>query len=153
MPHLTGEGWIAHQRACARIVAFLDAWDRLGGYAVVPPGVGLGRQRGPATPDKGWTPLACDECGATWHGHIGEPCGWCEDRLDAQAADQARLDAAQARRQADLVPGWNWCPAHDHAWRGLPLEVCGAHGGPPSCNERGQPLRDPGHLQARKATA
>ncbi len=35
--------------------------------------------------------LECALCGATWVGTLLEPCGWCQDRIDAQTASQARL--------------------------------------------------------------
>ena len=55
------------------------------------PAVGLpcGLRRpeyGPSVQD-----LACCNCGATWAGIAGDPCGWCEDALDRQREHQADL--------------------------------------------------------------
>lgn len=53
---------------------------------------GHGYQVGPLRPDWGpqWADLACDACGATWTGPIGEPCWYCararQLMLDHQAA-------------------------------------------------------------------
>lgn len=35
--------------------------------------------------------LECALCEATWVGVFLERCGWCQDRIDAQTAAQARL--------------------------------------------------------------
>lgn len=46
--------------------------------------LGHGAQAGVLRPDHGdgWAELRCDNCGAGWVGVIGEPCGWCADRLE-----------------------------------------------------------------------
>ena len=45
----------------------------------------VGIVRGPAGPGQpaGHYALVCVTCGATWTGEEGEPCGWCQDRIDA----------------------------------------------------------------------
>ena len=35
--------------------------------------------------------LECCNCGATWAGIAGDPCGWCEDALERQRGYQAEL--------------------------------------------------------------
>jgi hypothetical protein len=40
--------------------------------------------------------IECD-CGATWHGHTGDPCDWCHAAIERQLADQ---------RQRLLHPDW-----------------------------------------------
>jgi hypothetical protein len=52
-----------------------------------------GQQVGPLRPDygPGWAELGCTTCGATWVGHIGEPCSWCLERLDEPRRERLRL--------------------------------------------------------------
>jgi hypothetical protein len=52
-------------------------------------GIPCGLQRpeyGPAIQD-----LACNACGATWAGIVGEPCHWCQEGLERQQGYQAEL--------------------------------------------------------------
>jgi len=53
----------------------------------------FGEQYGPLRPDygPGWADLRCVTCGATWTGHIGEDCGWCDRRLELTRQYQAEL--------------------------------------------------------------
>lgn len=60
---------------------------------------GHGVQDGPLRPDygDGWAELKCDQCGATWVGVIGDPCGFCQDaRIDMQL-QQRELDRRNGR--------------------------------------------------------
>lgn len=54
---------------------------------------GRGLLNGRHRPDHGpeFHDLQCALCGATWVGTLLEPCGWCQDRIDAQTVAQARL--------------------------------------------------------------
>ena len=54
--------------------------------------VGVGDDLG-ARPDYGptWADLRCTSCHATWVGHPGEPCPWCQRRLRQLRTEQARL--------------------------------------------------------------
>lgn len=56
-------------------------------------GVGQGWQTGPLRPDYGpnWADLMCDSCGAGWTGPFGDPCSWCEKRVEQMRAGQRRL--------------------------------------------------------------
>jgi hypothetical protein len=83
----------------------------------------------------GWVKLECIACSATWIGPARERCSWCAEAKARQHVEQTLLD-----RRGVTVPGFVWCPSHRRAWRGQPGEVCGAHGGPSSCNERSRPL-------------
>ncbi len=60
-------------------------------------GSGIGRQNGPLRPDyaPGWADLACDQCGATWVGLIGQACAWCQAAIDGYL---------NRRRTATLTP-------------------------------------------------
>ena len=52
-------------------------------------GIPCGLQRpeyGPAIQD-----LACNACGATWAGIVGDPCTWCQEALERQHGYQAEL--------------------------------------------------------------
>lgn len=72
---------------------------------------GAGRQRGPLRPDWGedWAELACDRCGASWVGPIGEACDWCAVALERMRVWQAEKllqpelpDRDDARRRHSL---------------------------------------------------
>ena len=45
----------------------------------------------------GWHDLACDLCGATWPGPIGERCSWCQQRHEHQQDLQQRMDRQRFR--------------------------------------------------------
>jgi hypothetical protein len=99
------------------------------------------QQVGPLRPDygPGWAELGCTTCGATWVGHIGEPCSSCMDRID----EPRRLKLATIPNYDDSFNGnghsdepdpdrdlramlidWPAFWAHDHAdaeWLAEPL--------------------------------
>jgi hypothetical protein len=98
-----------------------------------------GQQVGPLRPDygPGWAELGCTTCGATWVGHIGEPCPACVERLDEPRREKLRIvpneppEAIQApisedpdRELRNMLIDWPQFWAHDHAdaeWLAEPL--------------------------------
>ena len=93
--------------------------------------IGHGVPTGAAPQSPGWIALgylmlACDECGATWAGPVGEVCAWCQDRDLQLVAEQAILDARRSRATATM-PGWVWCRTCRRAWKGTARVVCGAN--------------------------
>jgi hypothetical protein len=67
--------------------------------------IGYGEHHTPA-PDypPGWAELRCFLCGAGWTGPIGETCGWCEDRIEAQRRGQATLALIEPDVDIDAAP-------------------------------------------------
>jgi hypothetical protein len=70
---------------------------------------GVGRQNGPLRPDYGpnWAELKCDQCGATWVGVIGDPCGWCEKALEEMTKGMVAELVDGGHAAPDILLDWD----------------------------------------------